>query len=194
MKSLNDLISDLSKKGQAIKVLQERFPAIIGVECVRIIKSNFAKEGYNSPKEWDKRSSATDAAYDYNRTNSFRTKTGRKSKYKNPYKGSVVSSKNKILGQTHNLRDSVSFNVQGKIVQIGVFARTVNINGKTHDALSYAKIHNEGGSTKWGKHSVTIPKRKFIPTPSEGPNQEMLNAAQKKFDSELNKILSEWKK
>ena len=196
MKNLTDLISDLSKKGQAIKILQERFPAIVGVECTKIIKQNFKKQGYNSPGEWQKRSKATDTAYDYNRTSSYRTPVrGKKSKYKNPYKGSVVSSRRPVLVQTGNLRDSVSFNVQGKTVTIGVFSKTVNIGSKTHDSLAYGKILNEGGSfTAWGKHSATMPKRQFMPTPTEGPNQEMLNAAQKKFDSELNKILSEWKK
>lgn len=198
MKTLEQLIHDIRMKSAAMKKLTEDMPRIVGVEAVRILKENFKKGGYDDGKgykKWNKRSPATNTAYEYNRQASYRTpKLHKKSRYKNPYKGSVVNSKRPVLVQTGNLRDSLSFKVTGKTVSIGVYPRIVNIGGKTHDAIAYAQIHNEGGTSKWGKHSVRVPKRQFMPRPGEGPNIKILNAVKRKYDTELDSFMKEWKR
>jgi phage gpG-like protein len=198
MKNLIDLINDIRAKSAAIKHLKEAMPRIIGVESVRLIKENFKKQGYDSGSgltPWDKRKDATNKMYDYNRTASYRTpKLGKKSKYKNPYKGSVVSSKRPILTQTGNLRDSITFQASGKTVLIGVYPKIVSIGGKTKDALAYAKHLNEGGPGKWGKNTTKVPKRQYMPRPSDGPNNKIIAAINKKRDFEIDKILAEWRK
>jgi hypothetical protein len=198
MKTIAQLIYDIRIKSAAMKKLTEDMPRIIGVESVRILKENFTKGGYDDGKgfkKWNKRSPATNTAYEYNRTASYRTpKLHKKSRYKNPYKGSVVSSKRPTLVQTGNLRDSLSFRVSGSKVNIGVYPRMVTIGGKTRDAMAYAERNNEGGTGHWGKHSVRIPKRQFMPRPTEGPNRKILMAVEKKFDSEVLKFMKDWKK
>jgi phage gpG-like protein len=192
MKSLSNLAGDMKLKADAIKKLETQFPIIIGVECVKEIKGSFAKQGYNSPGEWPKRSQVTNLLYEYNRTNDYRTpKLGKISKYKNPYKGSVVHSSNPILLQTRNLRDSVSYNASGKGVLIGVFHR---MSPTGHDSLGYAKIHNEGGTfMMFGKHSAHMPRRQFMPKPSQGPTRQMWDMIDNKYSLELKKIMGSWK-
>ena len=198
MKSLLDLIHDIRYKSKAIQTMQENAPRIIGVESVRILKQNFKLQGYDSGtgvKMWAKRSKVTDTAYSYNRNASYRTpKLGKKSKYKNPYKGSVVNASRPILTQTGNLRDSINYNVSGNSVLIGVFPKAVSINGKMRDSLVYARKINEGGSGKWGHASTHTPARQFMPRPEDGPNKKIIDASIKKIDYETQKIMAEWKK
>ena len=189
MKSLSDLANEFTKRGQSIRQLETRFPAIMGVICVKEIKGNFIKmQGV-----WPKRSPATDKAYEYNRTQDYRTpKLGKVSKYKNPYKGSVVNANRPILVQTGNLRDSATYNVSGKMVTIGVFHKMSKLG---HDSLSYAKLLNEGGPMlAWGKHPTTMPRRKFMPFENEGPTKTMIESSRKKYNSELKNIMGDWKK
>jgi phage gpG-like protein len=198
MRTLLDLISDIRKKHAALKQLEKDLPRIIGVESVRILKENFKKQGYDSGNgftAWPKRKDITNTAYEYNRTASYRTpKLGKKSKYKNPYKGSVVNSTRPILTQTGNLRDALSYQINGKTVFIGVYPRVSMVGGKTRDALAYAKIHNEGGSSKWGHASTKIPRRQFMPRPGDPPNPKILKAVEKKYRTELHKFMEDWKK
>jgi phage gpG-like protein len=179
--------------------LEKVFPRVIGVESVKIIKANFQAQGYKATsagtKKWKKRSPTTDEIYDYNRTSSYRTpKLGKKSKHRNPYKGSVVNSKNPILKQTGNLRDSVTYKVNGNVIEIGLWTKPVTIAGKTVDTIVYGKINNEGGTVMmFGKHTVHIPQRQFMPTPRQGPNRQMLDIYKKKYSQQLNKIMGQWK-
>lgn len=190
MRLFHELVQGFDKKAKAIKQLETEFPKVIGVETVKLLKNNFKIQGYFIPGTWKKRSKSTDIAYEYNRTQAYRTpKLGKVSKYKNPYKWSVVHASRPLLVQTGNLRNSLNYNAEGKGVTIGVFRRTVKIGGKLHDALSYAKVLNEGGTGKWGKHPTTIPARKFIPKPSEGPNGIIWTMINKKYKYELNKIM-----
>jgi hypothetical protein len=197
MKSILDLISDIRVKTAAIKKMQEDAPRIIGVESVRILKDNFRLQGYDSGNgviKWNKRSKVTDTAYSYNRNASYRTPVrDKKSKYKNPYKGSVVSASRPIMTQTGNLRDSINYQVAGKSVTIGVFPN-VKKAGALQEAHSYAKKMNEGGSGKWGHASTSTPARQFMPKPSDGPNKKIITATIKKLDFELKKIMDDWKK
>ena len=198
MKDLISLITDLRAKQAAMKKLEADMPRIIGVETVRIIKENFKKQGYDSGQgftAWKKRDKASDTAYEYNRNANYRTPIlGKRSKYKNPYKGSVVSARRPLLTQTGNLRDATSFQVNGKTVTIGIYPKLVTIGGKTRDALKYAKIHNEGGKAKWGNHTVTIPRRQYMPRPTDPPNHRMLMAYEKKYRFELDRFMRDWKK
>jgi phage gpG-like protein len=198
MPDLDQLESDLNSMQSALENLESRFPSIVGVETVNILRQNFQLQGYDSGSaisKWNKRSPNTNKAYDYNRTASYRTpKLGKVSIYKNPYKGSVVQSKNPLLLQTGNLRDSISYRVSGRIVEVGVFPRQISINGVVHDAVAYAQIHNEGGSTMWGKHSVKIPRRQFMPRPNDNPNPKIIKAVKAKWDFEEQKIMSKFEK
>jgi hypothetical protein len=197
-KNLLDLISDIRAKQAAMKKLQQDMPRIIGVESVRILKDNFKKGGYDSGAgftAWKKRSEDTNTAYDYNRTSAYRTpKLHKKSRYKNPYKGSVVSSKHPILVQTGNLRDALTYQINGKTVRIGVMPNIAKKKGALKDAHTYAEMMNEGGTGKWGKHSTSVPRRQFMPRPSDGPNPKILSAIKKKYESELDKFMKDWHK
>lgn len=199
MKDMNDLVRDLQKRDEALKKLERDFPRIIGIESVRIIKQNFGLQGYRATstgtKSWQKRSPVTDEMYDYNRTASYRTpKLGKKSTHRNPYKGSVVSSKNPVLKQTGNLRDTVTYKVSGNTIEIGLWTKPVTIAGKTVDTIVYGKIHNEGGTIMmFGKHAVHMPQRQFMPTPQQGPNKLMQDTYKKEYQVRLNKIMGQWK-
>lgn len=197
MSDLNTLMNDLSGMERDMKALTERFPSIVGQESVRIIKENFAKQGYdsgNSYQVWKKRSPATNTAYDYNRNASYRTpKLGKRSRYKNPYKGTVVNSKNPILLQTGNLRDSITYRNSGNQIEIGVFPKFISINGKVRNAVDYARIHNEGGQGRWGKHSTKVPKRQFQPRPGEPANPKIQKSVKEKWEFEEQKVMSKWK-
>ena len=187
MKSLFDLMNDINKRASAIKQLETTFPIAIGVICVKEIKSNFIKmQGV-----WPKRSKMTDTLYEYNRTGDYRTpKLGKKSKHVNPYKGSVVHANRPILVQTGNLRDSVTYNISGKAVTIGVFHRMSKLG---QDSLIYCKLLNEGGAMRVFNHQGHMPARPFMPKPSAGPTPTMYEAINKKYHTELNKLMGLWR-
>ena len=195
MADLLDLIDDLNKHEQALRKLDIDLPMIIGVECTKQIRNNFKIQGYYSPGAWKRRSNVTNMLYDYNRTSAYRTPVlGKVSKHRNPYKGSVINSKRPILTQTGNLRDSVTYKIMGHGVEIGVFTRTVMVDGKAQDSLSYAKIHNEGLNFKmFGKTERTMPRRQFMPRPDQGPSEQMLTAINAKYKQKLDYILWHWK-
>lgn len=195
MKNLLDLIFDVRKKSAALKQLEENMPRIIGVESVKIIKNNFKLQGYEISGTWAKRKQVTNTAYDYNRTQNYRTpKLGKRSRYKNPYKGSVVSSRRPINLQTGNLRDSITFEVSGKIVTIGVFPNFIKA-GALKASHTYAKKINEGGSGSWGRYAKThTVSRQFMPRPGQPPTKKMVEMYKKKYSSELDKIMDQWKK
>ena len=82
----------------------------------------------------------------------------------------------------------------GHGVEIGVFNRTVMVDGKAQDSLSYAKIHNEGLNFKmFGKTERTMPRRQFMPRPDQGPSEQMLTAINAKYKQKLDYILRQWK-
>ena len=190
MNDLQSLVNDLNKREAGIKKLNSIFPSACGVICVKEIKQNFVK----NQSLWKKRSPVTDFLYEYNRTQDYRTpKLHKKSKHKNPYKGSVVHANRPILVQTGNLRDSVTYRQEGSTVAIGVFHRYVRIGDQVHDAVAYAKLHNEGGSFKMFGHPSSMPKRKFMPTPGEGPTITMRQAMAKKYGEELSKVMGSWR-
>ena len=189
MRSLLGLMHDFNKKRAALEHMQKALPAIIGNECVKVIKNNFKEQQYETGSSWKPRTQATNTAYEYNRTASYRTpKLGKKSKYKNPYKGSVVHANRPILVQTGNLRDSVTFKTEGQKVFIGIMPN-VKKTGALQEAHTYARINNEGGQGHWGKHSTKIPARQFMPRPSDGPSPEMIKRINKKIDSEIKSFM-----
>ncbi len=193
MKNLKDLLTDLHKHRQAIEKVMEVMPMAMGVEAVKVIKSNFKNQGYETGGSWKQRTAATNKSYDYSRRKGAKIPTGIKAKAKNNYKGSVYSSQRPILTQTGNLRDSVTYKIAGKKVEIGVFPNQKK-GGATEEAHTYARKMNEGGSGKWGKNATHTPARQFMPQPNDPPTPKMKAAFKKKLDSEINKALSEWKK
>lgn len=199
MKSLADALSDFRQAREKMQRLEDQTPNIIGVEALKVIDQNFENESYDSgtgKTRWEARASSTNKGYD--------SRSG--------VQGSVFSSSNPILQQTGNLRDSIKKKVQGRTVFIGV-----NL-----DKVPYAKIHNEGGQItiaartqaiyfKAGRfskrmkgtrkrrvhmpgHSITMPKRQYMPMPNERPNVKILKAAHKKLIFERDKIMKAFKK
>lgn len=187
-KSMQQLLTDFRKATDGVVALKASMPRMIGVEAVKVVKMNFRLQGYddgNGVTPWKERAAVTNFAYDYNRTKSFRTATGRKSSAKNPYKGSVVSSKNPILEQTRNLYNALDYFVSGRNVTIGVDLQIV----------PYAQKMNEGGPGKWGgKANTNTPARPFMPKPNEPPNPKILSAVEKKLKFEQDKVMREFKK
>lgn len=181
MKTLVDLINDIRHKSEGVKKLTEMTPRIMGEACIKVIKSNFKAQGYEGG-QWDTRKAVTDKSYTY----------GRKKKGKSQYKGSVFSPTRPILVQTGNLRDSITFEVSGKYVQIGVLANSPQKNGE--DSHTYAKHLNEGGAGKWGKNTTHTVARQFMPKPGEPPTAKMLTAINKKLDYETKQIMAGWEK
>lgn len=167
--------------------LQNALPQIIGVEAVKVVRENFDKQGYDtgvSFTPWAKRADVTNWAYDYNRVSNawtvksggkgkgkFVTASGRKSKAKNRYKGSVVSSLNDILMQTRTLYRSIDKFISGKRVTVGVDPTLV----------IYAQKMNEGGKGRWGRKATTnTPARQFMPRPNDKPNPKILARVKEK--------------
>jgi hypothetical protein len=175
---------DFIKKREALEHMQKALPAIIGNECVKVIKNNFRNEGYEGVG-WAQRKDVTNKAYDYNRNKkSAEAKKG--SKAKNQYKGSVYSSKSKILTQTGNLRDSIMYEVSGETVKIGVLPNSPKKDKAEVHAHTYAQHLNEGGEGKWGKYATThTVARQFMPKPSDSPSPKMIERINKKIDSEI---------
>jgi hypothetical protein len=178
-----------------MKQLEGNMLKIIGVESVRLIKANFGLQGYETGGTWAKRKQVTNTFYEYNRTAAYRTpKLGKRSKFKNPLKGSVVSSKNPILVQTGNLRDSITYRASGKIVSIGVFPNFIKAGAKVA-SHTYAKKMNEGGEGSWGLHAKThTTSRQFMPRPGQPPTPNMVKVYIKSYEMELSRIMGDWKK
>lgn len=186
-KSMAQLLQDFRSARNKTEKLQNSLPLIIGVEAVKVVRENFDKQGYDtgvSFTAWPKRAAVTNWSYDYNRVSNswtiksggkgkgqFLTPSGRKSKAKNRYKGSVISSLNPILLQTRTLYRSIAYFLSGKKVTIGVDPSLV----------IYAQKMNEGGKGRWGRKAATnTPARKFMPTPHEAPNPKILARVKEK--------------
>jgi|GEM_PF-1561141 hypothetical protein len=194
MRNLTDLIADIRKRSSDIQKLEKNMAKIIGVESVKIIRNNFQIQGYETGGTWAKRKQVTNTAYDYNRTAAYRTpKLGKRSRYKNPYKGSVVSSKNPVLVQTGNLRDSITYQINGKIISIGVFPNFIKAGAKVA-SHTYVKKMNEGGPGTWGKYARTsTTARQFMPRPGQPPTKKMELVYIKAYEAELNRIMGDWR-
>lgn len=152
--------------------VRQTLPRIIGNEALAVVRENFRLQAYDTGSgrtKWAKREAATNKRYD-----------SRKG-----VKGSTFNSGNKILIQTGNLRDSITYRITGMSVRIGVDPNIV----------PYAQIHNEGGAgNAWGKHKFTMPKRQYMPTDAEGPNKKILDRVRSKLKYELDKALKLFKK
>jgi hypothetical protein len=171
MKSIANCISDFKAARQDMKKLQADIPKIVGSEAVKVIKANFRLQGYDSGSgvtPWKDRSAATNKQYDQRKG----------------VKGSVYQSSNKLLKQSGVLFNVVKYQVQGKLVYVGVDLGLV----------PYAKKMNDGGPGKWGKNSTNTPARKYMPDDGEGPNVKMLKAAFKKIQSQRDRALKQFKK
>lgn len=174
MKSISQALSDWRRSRQAMDNLVNNLPRIIGNECVAAVKQNFNLQGYdsgNGVKRWANRKDQTNKNYTY----------GRKKGGKSKYKGSVFNADAKILLQTMNLYNGVTYKVAGKSIFVGV----------DKGIIPYAAIHNEGLPGKaFGKYSFQMPKRQFMPLPNEGPNIKMLKRISSKINFEKEKALA----
>lgn len=187
-KSLQQLLYDFRRATGEMEALKNKLPRIIGVEAVRVVRQNFDIQGYddgNSITKWPARAQATNDAYDYNRTNKFRTAGGNRSKAKNKYKGSVVNSGNPLLMQARNLYMAIQYYLSGRNVTIGVDLSIV----------PYAEKMNEGGYGSWGHNPKTwTPARQYVPKPNEPANPKITKAVAGKLEVEKARIMKEFKK
>lgn len=200
-KSLAQLQADFAKAAQKTEQLQTMLPSIIGAEAVKVVKQNFDLQGYDSGAgftPWRQRADVTNQAYDYNRVanaftvrskgkgrGQFLTPSGRKSKARNKYKGSVYSSQNKIMLQTRNLYRNLTYFAGSKRVTVGV----------NETLIVYAKKLNEGGRGTWGKKATThTPARQFQPYPNQPPNKKILTAVDKKVKYEQYQAMKDFRK
>lgn len=158
MKSIEDLKKDFEKKAKEYKAFENAKTRIAGNIAKKEISRNFESQGYDNGFalwKWKKRKASTDAAY-YKRGKNI--------------KGRVFSSKNPILVQTGNLKDSVRYRTVGKSTVL------VGVNDKT---VPYAKAHNEGA----GK----LPKRQYMPINKVSLN--IIRAIAKEFNKRIHKIM-----
>lgn len=186
MKPFFQLLADFKQAAQGMRKLQSRLPAIIGNEAVKQVRNNFKIQGYFVSGTWKKREAVTNRAYSYNRRKGSRTKTGRISKAKNQYKGSVYNASSPLLLQTRNLFRSIRYTPKG--------ARSVFI-GTDLALIVYAQKMNEGGPGTWGKHAKTdTSPRKFMPVKNETLPPQIYKAIVKKYENERDKVMRLFKR
>lgn len=194
-KNLRDALEDLRQARIDMEALEKAAPRMAGVEAVKWIQGNFAKQGYKG-KRWKKRKDSTNKRYD--------SRSG--------VKGSVFNSANPILNQTGNLKDSIRAKAEGHKVYIGF----------NTDKVPYGVIHNEGGTIQIGSktrsvyfmgnkfaqrgkhnraenltykaHTIRMPQRQFMPKPNEPADPAMMKAVTSKINYERNKIMRKFKK
>lgn len=202
MKDLRDAIQDIRQARENMEKLNDRLPDMIAIEALNVIDENFERESYNSGNgitRWPARSPKTNKAYD-------RRSGG--------LKGSVFNSGNKILQQTGNLRAAVRKTRKGNKVFIGVNLLKI----------TYAQIHNEGGTIQVKErrvtvrigaggrfvgrnssaryvrnrtaaaHTIKMPRRQYMPLKGQGPNPLMLQRAKRKIDFEQDRVMSKFKR
>lgn len=196
MQDLNVLLRDFQKARQNVDALLKKTPDIIGVESVKAVRDNFRVQGYDEGKgvtKWQPRKESTNKSYDRGKT--INPRTGKLSKYRtgknSVFKGSVYSSSNPILIQTHTLMNSIQYKKAGNVVWVGVSGNFTGINPQRGTSTStpistYGQAINEGLGHQ--------PKRKFMPTKNEGPNQKILKNVKKKIDHETNKAMKQFSK
>lgn len=193
-KGINDAIADLQLARMQLEALDKAAPRIVGVEAVKWIQGNFAKQGYKG-RRWKKRSPATNKRYD--------SRSG--------VKGSVFSSGAPVLDQTGNLKDGVRARVEGRRVHLGF----------NTDKIPYGVIHNEGGvinippkkktvaflgnrfakrgtgtnrELNYKAHKINMPQRQFMPKPNEAEDPQLMKAVTSKINYEREKIMRKFKK
>lgn len=181
MKSLSDLMRDMANARKNMEKFADALPRVIGVESVRIVKANFSIQAYDSGNgitKWPARKASTNAQYDRGKT--VNSKTGKLSKYRSGknsvYKGSVYSSANPLLLQTHNLFNSIHYVASKKRVFVGI-----NLS-----LVPQGKAINEGLAHQ--------PQRQFLPKPSDGANPKIINAVGKRIKYETDKAMRAFKK
>lgn len=140
MRPLSELTREFRNAKNLFEKLSNDTPRIMGKIGVDVVRENFTAQGFvesvGPAQKWKDRSPATNKMYDSRKGT----------------KGSVYNSSNPILVQTGNLKDGVTYQASQRQVKIGVNLNTV----------PYAKIMNEGGQTKFFKHTVTMPARKYL--------------------------------
>lgn len=190
------LLADLRRGVNDMSRLNRRVPSIVGVESQKVIQENWTIQGYDSGSgvtPWKEREPKTNRAYD---------------KRSGGIKGSVINSDSKILRQSGNLEDHITYRPKPKGVDVGVDLGIV----------PYAQIHNEGGTihikekmtifrtyngrivsqknwrfkarvVKVGAHVIKMPKRQFMPLPGEGMNPKMGKRIKSKLSYEYDLVM-----
>ena len=190
-RGIRQAIADFRKMREEMSTLERNLPVIIGNEVLAFIHGNFDRQAYNG-KKWEKRSPATDAAYDR----------------RGSYKGSVYNSSNPILHQTGNLEDEVHKEVQGRKVFIGI----------NENRIPYGRIHNEGGQIGVGArrvyfhqgrfakkhlasssstaraHNINMPQRQYMPRPSDPEDPVLMRRIGAKILTRRNRIMRKFVK
>jgi hypothetical protein len=182
MQSLEALLRDFQKtRANVDSFIKNDVTRIIGVESVRLVKTNFINESYNdglSITSWPKRKASTNAAYDAGKTRN--AKTGKLSKYRtgknSTYKGSVYSSSKPLLRQTLALYNSITYRVFGSSVFIGT-----NLN-----IVPYAAAHNQGLGHE--------PRRQYMPYGNQQGNPLIMRQVTKKVEFEIYRRMNTFKK
>lgn len=181
MKNLQDLSRDWQEARRAMQKSVEDIPRIAGIIAVKVIKQNFVGQGYNTGigvERWVPRKASTNRAYDAGKTRN--SKTGKLSKYRSgknsTFKGSVFSSENPLLIQTHALMNSIQYRANKREVFIGF----------DEGLIPYGKRMNEGGGG--------VPRRQFLPYKNQRPPISMLRAIESQIIKERNQILKKFKK
>jgi phage gpG-like protein len=180
MADLKDLERDLLQQERAIKN-NYAMNSVIGNEIANNIIENIENQSYdrgdaNIP--FKERSEIANRTYD-----------------KHPfYKGTPYSSKNRVLIQSKSLLRSITFKTHRDSVNVGVFQSTNVIDGS--DVGNYAKKNNEGLNSRWKviKKTISLPKRQFMPTPSEDLNPKMKDIIKHIWERTEQKIFSKFTK
>lgn len=189
-KTLKDLLDDIKKTNADLKKFETKAVRIAGTESVRWIRLNFTNQSYKGAK-WKPRLDKTNKAYDR----------------RSGVKGSVFNSKNPILRQSGNLYDGIRYRAVSRNAYIGFDT----------NRIPYGRIHNEGG-TIYVRNKVTLrsfftglkpqkkkkksdaqtiirmPKRQFMPKPSEPTDPDLLKMVNDKVFFEQEKLFSTFKK
>lgn len=180
MADLKDLERDLLQQENALKNTYA-MQSEIGTKIAHSIKENFEKQGYDDGSgvdAWERRSEKANNTYD-----------------KHPfYKGTPYSSKNPILIQGKFLLRKIGFKISGEEIEVGILQGTNPVDGS--DIGSYAKRNNEGLISRWKviKKTIKLPKRQFMPTPSEDLNPKMKDIIKHIWERTEQKIFSKFTK
>lgn len=154
---MSRLLADWRASHQRMQLVETNMPRMVGAEAVKVVKENFDLQGYDNGRgihKWPARESSTNKRYDR----------------RGGVKGSVFSSSNKILYQTGDLKNSIDYQVNGKLVTIGVNLAII----------PYAKIHNEGGPGSAYGHPFVMKQRQYMPLPADPPNLKIMRAIKEK--------------
>lgn len=164
MKNMQDAVNDFRKVSAELQKLNDRLPVVIGNVALATIAKNFETESYNDGS----------GAVKWEPRKAATNKAYDK---RQGVKGSVFSSSAPILDQTSNLKDSIRKKVRARSVFVGFDT----------NKIPYGEVHNEGNPAKG------IPRRQFMPRPTDPANYLIMRIILAKAKYEHEKILRPYK-